>query len=371
MRPASLLVASLRTPRSAAGLSAGGWDLLVRQARRAGLLPRLAHLLSSAGVEPPAAPQRHLDVAAALARLQREEVRREVGLLVQTLTPLGVPVVLMKGAAYVMAQLPPAEGRLFSDLDILVPRSRLGEVEALLLSRGWATTHLSPYDQRYYREWMHELPPLVHIHRQTVLDVHHNILPETARRKPDAALLLEAARPVDDGGYLKVLAPADLVLHSMVHLFHNDDLTHSLRDLSDLDLLLRERQHDAGFWRDLAARAERLDVARPLHDGLRYTRSVLGTPIPDDVLRASARWAPSAPVAALMDASWHRAFTPRHDSCDDAWAPLARGLLYLRAHWLRMPPVLLVRHLGVKALRLHEPTRDASAGAAVPPAAPR
>ena len=28
--------------------------------------------------------------------------------------------------------------------------------------------------------------------------------------------------------------------------------------------------------------------------------------------------------------------------------------LYVRAHWLRMPPVMLVRHLTVKALRLHE-----------------
>jgi hypothetical protein len=25
---------------------------------------------------------------------------------------------------------------------------------------GWAATHHDAYDQRYYRQWMHELPPM-------------------------------------------------------------------------------------------------------------------------------------------------------------------------------------------------------------------
>ena len=34
--------------------------------------------------------------------------------------------------------------------------------------------------------------------------------------------------------------------------------------------------------------------------------------------------------------------------------PLARRALYVRAHWLRMPPLLLAWHLGVKAVRRQE-----------------
>ena len=37
------------------------------------------------------------------------------------------------------------------------------------MSCGWATTHHSPYDQRYYRTWMHELPPLRHAVRGSIL----------------------------------------------------------------------------------------------------------------------------------------------------------------------------------------------------------
>ena len=104
---------------------------------------------------------------------------------------------------------------------------------------GWATTHHSAYDQRYYRQWMHELPPLEHIHRHTVLDVHHALVPRTARRGrlPSS---LQAARPIAGMPSLHVLQPADMLLHGMTHLFHNEELSHGLRDLSDSDLLLRE-----------------------------------------------------------------------------------------------------------------------------------
>lgn len=50
-----------------------------------------------------------------------------------------------------------------------------------------------------------------------------------------------------------------------------------------------------------------------------------------------------------MDAVFERALLPEHASCDGLLAPAARGALCLRAHWLRMPPVLLARHLFHKA----------------------
>ena len=262
---------------------------------------------------------------------------------------------LLKGAAYVAAGLLPAMGRVFTDIDIMVPKSRLGEVEAALMSHGWATTHHTAYDQRYYREWMHELPPLRHIQRQNVLDVHHAILPETARLKPSSAKLLACARPLANLQRFSVLSHVDMVLHSMVHLFHNDDLSHSLRDLSDLDLMLRHLGRLPGFWSELVARAGELDLSRPLHYGLRYTHQVLATPVPHDALAAAASaGGPGRMVSALSDWLWARALRPQHATASDAWTPLALFALYVRAHWLRMPPVLLLRHLTVKALRLHE-----------------
>ena len=93
------------------------------------------------------------------------------------------------------------------------------------------TTHHDAYDQRYYRQWMHELPPLRHMTRQTVLDVHHTILPLTAHLKPDPAKLWEAAVGIEGQVNFCVLAPVDMVLHSATHLFHDGELEHGLRDL--------------------------------------------------------------------------------------------------------------------------------------------
>ncbi len=50
-----------------------------------------------------------------------------------------------------------------------------------------------PYDDLYYRQWMHELPPLVHGERGRMVDVHHTILPLTARPTPDAQALIADA----------------------------------------------------------------------------------------------------------------------------------------------------------------------------------
>jgi hypothetical protein len=348
-----LLLGVLRQPAQLHSLTTPEWELLVRQARRADLLARLGCLAAAAGATSmPRGASEHLHAAAVLAQAQRDEVRREAEFLACALAPLDVRVTLMKGAAYLMSGRSAAQGRLFSDIDIMVPKPRLPEVEAALMQHGWATTHHSLYDQRYYRQWMHELPPMQHIHRHTVVDVHHAILPDTARLKPDPLRLLAAAEPLPDDARLQVLAPVDMVLHSMTHLFHNEEMSHGLRDLSDLDLLLREFASDAAFWPALVDRACELDLLRPLHYGLGHAHELLGTPVPPDTLAATAAAAPRWPLSLLMKCLWRRGLRAPHASAALRFTPLALFALYVRAHWLRMPPWMLTRHLCVKALGL-------------------
>lgn len=344
---------ALTAPQSLAALPLAEWDELVRQARQADLLARLTATLDEQGLlhAIPPAPRAHLAAAGVSAAAQRETVRREIEHIRKALRPTGIDIVLLKGAAYLLADLPAAKGRLFSDIDILVPKEALAEVESALMLNGWAGTHHDAYDQRYYRQWMHELPPLQHITRLTVLDVHHAILPETARLRPDARKLLAAAQAIPGAERLRTLAPVDMVLHSATHLFHNEELSHGLRDLSDLDLLLRHFGRQAEFWGDLCARARELDLVLPLHYGLRYAQRILGTPVPPASIEAAAPTGRSARFAWLMDALWLRALRPAHATAALPFSDAARFLLYLRAHWLRMPPLLLARHLAVKAVR--------------------
>lgn len=348
---AGLLAQALRHPETLGALALPRWEWLLRQARSAGLHGRLAQRLHGLALleTVPEAPRAHLHAALLLARAQHEEIRREAQHLRRALAPLGLPLVLLKGAAYVLAGLPAAEGRLFSDTDILVPRERLAEVELQLQRHGWSfDPDLSAYDQHYYRAWTHELPPMTHRHRFTVVDVHHGLLPQTARHRPDAARLLAAAVPTALEG-VQVLAPADMVLHAMTHLLRNEEFSHGLRDLWDIDALLRH--FGAGvpdFWPALAGRARELGLLRELHHGLRAAQRLLGTAVPAPVLRAASAAAPGPALQALMDALWARALRCPHPALRLPLTAPALALLYLRAHALRMPPGLLLRHAWVK-----------------------
>ncbi|UUZ51356.1 hypothetical protein LP420_18980 [Massilia sp. B-10] len=50
-----------------------------------------------------------------------------------------------------------------------------------------------------------------------------------------------------------------------------------------------------------------------------------------------------------MDALFLRALLPMHASCAARFDRARRGALYIRGNWLRMPPLLLARHLFHKA----------------------
>lgn len=348
-----LILQALCQPESVSTLSLKEWDVLIRQGRRANLLARLTVELQRHDLldQVPAAPRQHLQSALRMVERQDIALRWEITCLERELQEANTPFILLKGAAYVMAGLPAARGRTFSDVDIMVPKAAIGRVESELMLHGWQGTHHSTYDQRYYRRWMHELPPMRHIRRGTSIDVHHAILPETARIKVNTPELIKSAIPLPGRPNVCILQPTDMVLHSATHLFHEGHFDNGLRDLFDLDSLLRHFGDTPGFWSSLAPRAEVLGLSRPLFYALRYTTRLLHTPVPQSVLEAVAiRGKPSRYVLGLMDRCYEQAFRPHHSSCDMPVAPYARLALYVRSHWIRMPWPRLVAHLTRKAL---------------------
>ena len=353
-----LLLRILRNPASALALSPLDWDLLLRQARRGLLLTKLAVLLQPMLDRVPPGPRHHLHAALLTAQRQAKLTHWEVSRIHAALAPLGVEPILLKGTAYLMAGLPASEGRVFGDVDILVPQAHIAEIEAALVAQGWEfPDDLDAYDQRYYREWMHEIPPLTHVQRGSSLDVHHTILPPTARVRVNTAALFEDARALAHQPGVRVLAPVTMTLHSAAHLFHEGELEKGLRDLFDLDALLRDFGRDPVFWAALVPRARVLGLTRPLFHALRYTTRLLGTPVPAEVMVQAVADAPR--FQNLLDACYERALMPAHASCNTRLTGVARLALYVRSHWLRMPFMLLVRHLARKAWLNTWPAPDA------------
>lgn len=351
-RARGLLLDALTAPEKLPDLPPADWELLLRVARRAKLLGRLESELSRrgllAGIPPRAAD--HLRAARNVIAHRKTLVSWEVNRMLWALEGIDVALILLKGTGYLLAGLPPEQGRIFADVDLLIPEERIAEVEKRLLDRGWFRMEVDPYADHYYRVWMHEIPPLRHRERGTEIDLHHRLLPRTSRLRSNPGPLFAAAVPLADTR-LSVLAPADMVLHALVHLFLEGDPDEGLRlrDLVDVHDLLGHFGQRPGFWQALGARARELGFARPLFYGLHHAQRLLGTPIPAQVLRDLADAAPARPLRKLMQALIDLALLPEHPDHPLYRANVARWLIYVRSHWLRMPPGLLARHLSLKA----------------------
>jgi hypothetical protein len=311
-----------------------GWTEVIACARAESLLGSLAWRLST--LELPPRVEALLAAARADGEAAQVQALWEAEMARRALAPLGIPVILLKGTAYAAAGLDARCGRSIGDLDVLVPRTALADAERALLAAGWEWVKEDAYDDQYYRRWMHELPPLIHRERDRMIDVHHSILPLTARPKPDMESMIDVSVELSDG--LRILHPADMVVHAAAHLFADGDLAGGLRNLWDIDRLLREfTQHDPDFWPALRERSERHGLLPAVDRAVRLARHFYDTP---------ADWSGSS----AADALYRRRLLAR-----DGWGrqrrPITRLGFYIRSHWLRMPPAMLARHLWVKMRR--------------------
>jgi hypothetical protein len=344
-----LLLDAFKTPDTVLRWNAAQWTAALSMARRELVLGHFAADMDAAGlsVKLPARAQAQLQDGLRFAQHSHVQARHDALYFAQLLAPLGCPVVVLKGSAYVLAGQPASAGRQAGDLDVLVPRSWLGAVEQCLAEHHWHVSYKSDYDDQYYRKHMHELPPIVHESKAAVLDLHHSILPLTSRLKPNAAQLIAHAQNVP-GTSLKILSRADQILHSATHLFYDGDLTGGLRNLHDLHRLLRAQANDAGFWTELLDRAKLHRLALPLFYALRYAPRYLGTVVPLHVVKSLEYAKPAAPVLWMMDKLVQMRLCNATAGQHSVSVRTASFLLYLRSHWLRMPPLMLASHLWAK-----------------------
>jgi Uncharacterised nucleotidyltransferase len=366
MRDSGLLVRLLADPSSAGQVE--DWTSLIATARAQSLSGSLAWRLQGLGLPPRV--EALLEAARSEGESARVQALWEAEMARRALAPLGVPVVLLKGTAYAAAGLEAARGRSIGDLDILVPRPALPDVERALLAAGWEWVKEDAYDDQYYRRWMHELPPLIHRERDRMIDVHHSILPLTARPKPDMEAMIADRVALADG--LFILSPPDMIVHAAAHLFADGDLAGGLRNLWDIDRLLREfAGRDPDFWPALQERAERNGLGPAVGRAVRLSHHLYGTPgnwcqAPITKALISKAAAPAKigvrhQLTVIGDSLYRRRLLAR-----DGWGrerrPFTRLGFYVRSHMLRMPPAMLARHLWVKARRRPGPRALPQAG---------
>ena len=346
-------VQALTDPHMTVHWSLQDWQRVVRLSRRLRLLARLAEGVHTAGIEAtlPVPVQQHLLAERRLSRFRLRTLAWTAEQVGHALEGCAYPCVLLKGAAYVAQGLPVAPGRLPSDLDVMVPRAALADAQRRLRTQGWAEIELDDHDRTYYADWSHEVPPMRHAQFGIELDLHHAILPPVARTTVDSELLFSRVQGSAWARW-QVLCPVDQVLHSAAHLFLDSELRDRLRDLVDLDGMLRHFARHPEFWTDLVERSRELRLTEPLALAVNLLQHWLNTPVPEGVRRSIENLGPGALRRAILLPLFERVLTPTEPDASPSTAQrLAATTLLARYHLHRMPLRLLLPHLWHKAHR--------------------
>lgn len=219
-------------------LTTGEWNSLVRVLRERSLLASYYHRLSQHGqahLVPPICTDAFLS-SINFASAQAMQTKIQGRKLTAIFNAHQLPFIFLKGAAYILGEERNSLGRLMTDIDICVERKYIEKAEHILLNSGWSFKDMDEHDDKYYREWSHEIPPLQHREDGVVLDVHHTLIPPIKGRILDIERLVKSNKLA--GNSCPVPSLEWMVLHSALHLIINEDVENGLRDLTDIYLLL-------------------------------------------------------------------------------------------------------------------------------------
>lgn len=334
-------------PKMALTFSLTHWAKLILIFRESKLLASFYHSSVNQGCfeQYPEYARKHLYASSIHALRQRSQVLFECEALSDLLNTVEVKPTFLKGANYILRDSINSHGRIVSDIDILVNKADLNKVETKLKSSLWQSEKLSDYDDKYYRAWAHEIPPLFHLLRDTVLDVHHNLYLPVSGRSPKVELFLTNNTICENGCY--VLGPAESVLHSIIHLFMNEDFTNAFRDLFDLHLLINEYESKE-FWQQLRSLAQETEFEKELYYCLALLIKIYGVE-KQPIFEVLADKYDSKSNRVFIDVILFNAITPQHSLLDTFITKFSRALIFFKGHWLKMPFDILVTHLAIKS----------------------
>ncbi len=358
----NLLAQTLSHPGRLPDLDMRGWETLLAQAWRSGLIARLAQHLTDVNrmAAVPPRPREYLEARCAPPSVRS---RRYAG----RPSAFGRRWLVWTRRSGRLLKYSPCPGTLASGQGSAVFGRRLhgparppGGGGGRAAPRRMVREARDHYTQRFYREWMHELPPMRHVRLGSAIDVHHTITPPTSHFNVDGDLLLPQCVSVEGSGRLQVLGPADMVLHSAVHLFQEGDFGHGLRDMLDMNDLVGNLANKPAFGNIWSSAHTSCVLASRC-----TTRSIncsvcSATGVPDHVAAAISAMRPGALPRRAMGRLLSSALRPDHPSCDSAFTSQARWLLYVRAHYLRMPIWRAVPHLLRKAWKRQFPGESSS-----------
>jgi hypothetical protein len=329
-------------PETTLAFTAKQWQQLVLILRHQQLLASYSSVFKQADIfqQLPTQTQRHFLNADALAENHKKQVLFEAFELQRELAGKQQYLIFLKGAGYTLSGAQVGDTRVYNDIDILADKESIDVIEKRLCLLGWLSEELTEHDEKYYRKWAHEIPPLRHGKRGTIVDVHHNIVPIISGRQVDADKFAKNSVTTKEG--FQILSFAAMTLHSLIHLFFNEEVKKGYRDLIDIHTLITTNNNKE-FWLSLMTLANETEFELELFLACRYAKKILRTEIPDfaqDKINQFCPW-----NIAFLDFIYEKALKPNHPVCRPKFFAVAEFTVLIRGHFQKMPLHILIYHL--------------------------
>ncbi len=319
------------------------WTRFIQEARQNALLGTCYFIARQHDIWNllPQQVQTHLISGFHYAEKQKITLLQEMLELEKVFSNTDISALMVKGTAYRLAGYEFAKGRVFSDIDLLVPQQQFKQALRLLNNAGYLELALSAYDRRYYLQWSHQNPPLTHYIRGANIDLHHHIFPVASNENILVEPMIQTAQALENSAF-SVPSPAYLFMHAAVHLFYQDETHKLVKDLCDLYLMyleVTERepiQHLIDAAKQSNAQAAVLYALQALHQ-------IFDTQLPEEA-------ALLLPYASSYR-QWQMRFLLTHllDQ-DSVWHKAAHAMWFIRGHLLKMGPFTLLYHSVAKSL---------------------
>lgn len=347
MFSASFIASLIVHPQPVQSFTLEQWNQLVLILRKEKMLARFYAILERGQLleEIPPEALRHFVNANIVSKKQAALAKKEASELFKALSDKADYIVFLKGAAYSVTDNPASLGRVYSDIDVLVPKHDLDNIEQYLCVVGWKRHEIDDYDEMYYRKWAHEIPPMQHSSRGTVLDIHHNLVPVISGKSINIQAFVKDYGTAHNN--ITVLCEPAMFFHSAIHLFFNEDMSSAFRDMTDLYLVSSAQSEQ--FFHDVMAITEKYGFRKEcilafhllsIHFNIKLVECVKIS-ISEELKHIS-----------LFELKLLKRLTlPKHPLLVDGELLFDQWLGEIRGHWMKMPLFILTYHITIKSCR--------------------
>ncbi len=270
------------------------WEQLVSKAQIQGLAPLMYWLLSKSGKfsSIPEPMRNSLRLNYSLTWIKNKKILKDLESLAKIFKQVDIPLVLLKGACFVLTIYQDIGLRPMGDLDILVPASRFSEAVQIAHSLGFgdrASTVPEAFpglnDLLNHEICLQKAGP-----SSTLLEIHNSLMADKAFfYAVPMDWFWEQTEPLSGKleahfKFLRMLTPTAQILYGAAHamLEHGGKNAH-LRWFYDLDRLIRSYPGNMD-WDLLLSQARLFEWGSALDAALSITVKCFNSPIPEQVL---------------------------------------------------------------------------------------